>query len=193
VVGHRGSGGDTNGAWRWYITLRPTAGAPRSSTQPVRIWENPRISTFQRPLTFAEGAWRLRDREDGYIDSQASRLALRVKGDGACGDDTIRLNLHSFRDRTIALRITVYADNTAKVLRLTLRDTGAREATWIYDLPAPSQIRLHPRDGASLSRPNIPPFNGESLDLRRINKWTLAGERGSEAVLSVEIQEMTIE
>ncbi|HEX6064585.1 MAG TPA: hypothetical protein VFZ04_10225, partial [Longimicrobiales bacterium] len=114
--------------------------------------------------------------------------------DGGAGDDTVRLSLRTLRDAVITMSYSIQRDNAATLLSLRLRDEHGRTARWDFDLAGTTGAGpLRPRDGATLAKPNVPPADGQPLDLARIMCWELMGDQDKRDTLHLEIRGIKIE
>lgn len=143
---------------------------------------------FDTPFLFAYGSW------EKKVQAEGGRALLRgagVTGKGGGGVNT-NFNWGTRADEmSPALRLRVGAGNKVKMLRLLLRDTQERVATYEFLLSTPSAefMLVTPRDGVPLSKPQatekgVPDFGA-------LMQWQLTGDWSDEP-LDVEVQSIAL-
>ena len=147
----------------------------------------PVIDTLDKPFLFAYESWK------DKVRIENGRAILRGEGVTAKGGagQIGEWDLSASPAFSPALRLKVGAANTAKTLRLMLKDDKETAGTWDYPLPPANDsfVVVTPKDGAPFSNPNALDKPNQTPNLARIRQWQLIGD-WSATVLDIEVEEI---
>ncbi len=150
------------------------------------------ITEFDAPFTFSYLSW-----QDKIKVADGRAVLAGLKCDGGTGVNT-KLDLAAHADKSPVLKLRTKEGNTAKTLKISLRDTDERAGYWEFSLPKPSEefVVVTPKGGAALSKPNTienkkSPDNPGVLDLAHLIQFQLIGD-WSKDTLNVEVDAIVL-
>lgn len=166
------------------LSLCPWSALPIVLARVAQAAEAERVLVdFQKPFMFAYTSW------ENKVKTQGGVALLRgegVTGQGGAGF-IADLDWKAQAAQMPVLRVRVGAQNKVRELVFRVGDDKEAQSLWQYVLPAPGNdwVTLSPKDGASLSEPNV--REKGTLDLGRIKQWQIQGNWDAGA-LDVEVQ-----
>ncbi|MEO1497854.1 MAG: glycoside hydrolase family 9 protein [Planctomycetota bacterium] len=159
------------------VTASPGSTDP-SSTRPSTAGDSDPLVSFDQPLLFSYGTW--------SDCARTARGSLIIRGEGVTnrggGGMNLQADLSRFADRVVVARVKIGESNAAKELRVVLRDSEDRSATWrlpIGGLPHGRWIDVVAEGQATLAKPNSIDEDAGALDLTMLRQFQMqAGWEG---------------